>query len=151
MKKSFIFCALTAIFALCMTIFGCSNSVDDMVEEYNGNFKVKISEKALPNVNSSDFSQTELIPYETYIIETNCNLKIYAPAGGKTYAWKMECKTDKNQILSFKNNSTEERAFEIYVEAGSDLYKPYILSVEVVNQNDVLLKDFAEVWILPGN
>lgn len=151
MKKSFIFCALTTTLSFFMAISGCSNSVDDMVEEYNGNFRVKISEKSLPNVNSSDFSQTELIPDETYIIETNSKLKIYAPAGGKTYAWKMECKTDGNQILSFKNNSTEERAFEISVGADSDSYKPYILSVEVVNQNDVILKDSAEVWIFPGN
>lgn len=147
---------LTLLFAfvsalLCLSIFGCSNSVDDMVDEYNGNFAVKISERSLPNVNSSDFTQTELIPDETYILNINSDFKIYAPLGGKSYTWKMEYKVDKDTTLSLKNISSEERAF--YVSVGSsenlELYEPYTLSVIVVNQNDVVLEDSAEVWILP--
>lgn len=145
---------LTLLLALLCTFFAaCSNSVDDMVDEYNGNFTVKISERSLPNVNSSDFTQTELIPDETYILNMNTDFKIYAPLGGKSYTWKMEYKVDENTTVSLKNISSEERAF--YVSVGSsenlELYEPYTLSVVVVNQNDIVLEDSAEVWILPEN
>ncbi len=145
---------LILLLALLCTFFAaCSNSVDDMVDEYNGNFTVKISERSLPNVNSSDFTQTELIPDETYILNMNTDFKIYAPLGGKSYTWKMEYKVDENTTVSLKNISSEERAF--YVSVGSsenlELYEPYTLSVVVVNQNDIVLEDSAEVWILPEN
>lgn len=153
MKKllTLLFAFASAIF--CLNVLSCSNSVDDMLDEYNGNFAVKIAEKSLPNVNSADFTQTELIPDETYILNTNCDFKIYAPLGGKSYTWKMEYKVDENTTVSVKNISSEERAF--YVSVGSagnfELYEPYTLSVVVINQNDVVLEDSAEVWILPEN
>lgn len=154
-SKKMIFIFLPMLFISCV-------GYDSVISEYNSNFSVRIREDAFPNVNSEDFYESAMIQDEKYILTVNQDFQIYAPFGGKSYQWKIEYETDE-QTEEGKETSkktkgvdlgtdvkTNERALHVYFSQTTvELYKPYMLSLTVVNQDDKTFFDSAKLYFVP--
>lgn len=130
MKRVSAFVLILSIL-FCVCTFSCNNSVDDMLEDYNGGFKkgyVKLKEKQdesdeVLQPGDEGFDQTKMLRDE-YFLGWDSTLNLYAPETAERFQWYISDPDDSdNTPVNFKPCGSDfivseitTRRFSLYAE-----------------------------------
>ena len=125
------------LFLLGMIFTGCSDSINTMLEEYNGNFTVVDTEYAAPCPGDSDFDESKML-FEEYCVSYDDTLTLAAPKKCSAYKWTL---TDPEQDYTvvkptlFRNGTNTERIYSMYMKkSGLKCGKTYRLLLAVFGE-----------------
>lgn len=131
---------------LCTIIFSsCSMSIENLVEDFNSNFKQEFLPKTEYNINSPDFNPQTMISQNQYFIEEKYGFSISAPSGAKEYCWSVQEKTisqnSPEKIISTQKDLN-------YTFTGNySLGRTYILKLKITTYNSKEFTDSAFIII----
>ena len=145
------FCLPSLVLACLLTVFGCSNSVETMMEDYNSAFSV------VPVTTTSD-SHTEysvdnvvanamLLP--EYPVKYRTTLNLAAPTGAASYLWEVEVSEnaaglEEGTVYTLSNG----RVLVLYIKDSIlKQWAHYKLTLTVVKTNGEILKDTAMLYV----
>lgn len=163
---------LTLLLALLCTFFAaCSNSVDDMVDEYNGNFEDETKNYKAYGLSPGDigFSE-EYMLYSKYSVRSDGTLILCAPKNCASYKWELYKLTEKSttyltSVGEYVVKKTEEEQVELILSNGTtsttklfNLYVPeskleigsYKLKLTVTDEEKNEYKDSCSLVIYLG-
>lgn len=136
MKK--VNCRFPALFFLLGMIFtGCSDSINTMLEEYNGNFTVVDTEYTAPCPGDADFEEEDML-FDEYIVGQDDTLTLAAPKKCNVYKWTLQDPASSNSEvvpILFHGGSNNERIYSIYMgNSGLKTGKTYRLLLAVYGE-----------------
>ncbi len=116
--KSFVsLFSLFAFFVVIAGVFsGCTNSLSDMLDEYNQYYKPTKDEVVHPKPGDENFLESEML-YSAYYICTNGSVNLAAPESN-TYLWRLYDSKGNNVTpsLKFYNLSgASKKDFRFYI------------------------------------
>ena len=125
------------LFLLGMIFTGCSDSIDTMLEEYNGNFTVETTEYVSPCPGDSDFDESKML-FDEYIVAYTDTLTLAAPKKCNAYRWHLydpdESYKEVNPAL-FNGGTNTQRIYSMYMEeSGLKAGKTYRLLLAVYGE-----------------
>ena len=109
-----LFFIITAFF------MSCSNSLGDMVEDYNGAFSTETEEGESTEEKTVDFAEENML-YEKYFLASDETLNLSAPSGCTTYSWELTDPNDSSKgsnfasLFSASDVGYDKRRFVLYV------------------------------------
>lgn len=129
MKK--VNCRFPALlFLLGMIFTGCSDSINTMLEEYNGNFTVVDTEYTSPCPGDEDFDESRML-FEEYFVAYDDTLTLAAPKKCNAYIWTLTDPDNSNNVITpklFSGSTTRTRTYSMYIsESGLEYGKTYRL------------------------
>ncbi len=127
MWRLWIFVAL-----LCIS---CSNSLPDMVDEYNEFFVVK---EGIEDSSNEEFAASAML-YDKYFVADNETLNLFAPVGCSSVVWTLtdpsnaEKGSNFAKLFSATDVGYNKRRFVFYVpDSKLEVDKTYKLTLQVV-------------------
>ena len=143
MKKPSAF-VLILSFLLLVLLPACNNSVEDMLDDYNGGFKKGVSTYSIePSVKSNElpqpgdleFKEDDML-YPIYRISQNSTLNLAAPGNCSSYRWTMTDPEDDYQvelrIKLMEGSSINSKRYVLYVpQSGLYASKTFKLTLTV--------------------
>ena len=162
MKRASAF-VLSISFLVLLLASACSNSVDDMLEGYNGGFNTGYvtvgakdkSEYAL-EPDDSGYDQTTLL-YDYYTVFSIGTLNLSAPSSCKSYKWVVTDPAAKETsapvtITYFDESTSSYRAtadFVVYIPtSGLEVGHTYKVTLAVTGKNGGVYTDSAQLFIV---
>lgn len=159
MKKAFAF--VISLSFLILVLSSCNNSVDDMLDDYNGGFK-----KGYVTINDKDESEKNLEPgdqgfdqktllYPEYTVFDIATLNLNAPKSCKSFSWiltdpKAENVTKPIKVKFYDGTVTSERKtrdFIVYMpESGLEIGHTYYLTLTVTGKDGRVYSDLAQIF-----
>ena len=143
MKLLFVILMFLALF------FSCSNSLDDMVDDYNGGFTKDNTETEEDSAEETlypgddGYDQTEML-FEQYFLASDETLNLFAPSSKKSateYSWTLTQPSDtskgSNFAVLFQGTTYTSRRFVLYVPESTleeGTYK-LVLTVETAGKS----------------
>ena len=125
------------LFLLGMIITSCSDSINTMLEEYNGNFTVETTEYKAPCPGDEDFDESRML-FDEYIVASDDTLTLAAPKKCNIYKWTLQDPASKNEEVKpvlFGGMSNTERIYSFYVDrSGLKTGKTYRLLLAVYGE-----------------
>lgn len=125
------------LFLLGIIFTGCSDSINTMLEEYNGNFTVEITEYTAPCPGDTDFDEANML-FDEYIVASDDTLTLAAPKKCNIYKWILQDPASNNEEVTpvlFGGGSNNERIYSIYIgESGLKSGKTYRLLLAVYGE-----------------
>ena len=125
------------LFLLGIIFTGCSDSIDTMLEEYNGNFTVLNTEYTAPCPGDEDFIESKML-YEEYCVSYDDTLTLAAPKKCSAYKWTLtDPDNDYKEIIPvyFNGGTNTERVFSMYIEnSGLECGHTYRLLLAVFGE-----------------
>ena len=125
------------LFLLGMIFTGCSDSINTMLEEYNGNFTVLNTEYIEPCPGDEDFDESKML-FEEYCVSYDDTLTLAAPKKCSAYKWIL---TDPDNYYAeitpvyFNGGTNTERIYSMYIEkSGLKCGKTYRLLLAVFGE-----------------
>ena len=125
------------LFLLGMIFTGCSDSINTMLEEYNGNFTVVDTEYSAPCPGDPDFDESKML-FEEYYVASDETLTLAAPKKCNAYLWTMyDPDNSYNEVTPklFKGGTNRTRTYSMYMEeSGLEYGKTYKLLLAVYGE-----------------
>ena len=157
MKKPSAF-VLILSFLLLVLLPACNNSVDDMLEDYNGGFNkgyVTISGKAYKEYvpfspGEEGFRAEDMLRDEYFVFMESTLILAGPPKNVYSYWWKVS-DPENNETPVFVttvNGSTSEQYFTIYLpESGLEVPKTYKLTLTIKSTGGETYTDSCSVVV----
>ena len=160
MKRASAF-VLSISFLVLLLASACSNSVDDMLEGYNGGFNtgyVTVSNtdesEELLEPGDEGFSQRKLL-FDSYTVYDVGTLNIAAPSSCKSFSWILTDPSIKNgdnvvKVTFFDGVSATERKTKEYVvympDTKLEIGHTYYLTLTVIGKDGKTYSDLAQIF-----
>lgn len=145
MSKCKIVVLATAFLYAVLSLCGCSNSIDTLIEDYNSNFKVATVQQSytLDDVIAEDI----LRPY--YAVSYTTTLCLTAPTGGVNYTWTAEVDENANDIPVGKQYILgANRVLSLYIRNSNiKRWGTYKLTVSITRTSGEIIKDTAWLYV----
>ena len=118
-----------------LLFMSCSNSLTDMVDNYNEAFLVK---EGSEDSNNEEFAASEML-YEKYFVADNETLNLFAPVGCSSVVWTLKDPSNAEKGSNFAklfaatDVGYNKRRFVFYVpDSELEVGKIYSLTLQVV-------------------
>ncbi|MBR1721812.1 MAG: hypothetical protein IJ727_04920 [Treponema sp.] len=160
MKKAFAFVLIISFLVLAL-LSGCNNSVESMLDDYNGGFNkgyVTVSDKdeseEYLEPGDDGFSQKNLL-FDSYTVYDIGTLNVTAPESCKSFSWVMTDPSIKNgdntvTVTFFDGATTTERRTKEYVvympDSGLEIGHTYYLTLTVIGKDGKTYSDLAQIF-----
>ena len=160
MKRASAF-VLIFSFLFLLLASGCNQSVDDMLDGYNGGFNVGYV--TVGNTDESEvvlepgdegFSQSDLL-FNQYTVYDIGTLNLSAPASCKSFSWILTDPTAEDdtapvEVKFYDGVTTSNRRTQEYVvylpESGLEIGHTYYLTLKVVGKDGRTYTDLAQIF-----
>ena len=153
-------CVLAPLLCAAALCASCSNNIDSMIEDYNGQFVAvnKDLDTPTPAVGDPDFVPSEMLQLY-YHLNTNDYLTIVGPPGAVTYKWTVQYIMDKEDKeaaeLAGEEVKYEEaevgssRILKLTMETSDQFvpYHSYMLRLYVTDTRKQVYSDLAYLTI----
>lgn len=132
-------CRFPALFMILLGIAftSCSDSINNMLEEYNGNFTVVDTEYSPPCPGDPEFDESKML-FEEYCVSYDDTLTLAAPKKCSAYRWTLTDPEENNKEIIpkyFNGGSNTERVYSMYIErSGLECGKTYRLVLKVYGE-----------------
>lgn len=130
----------------CVTSSGCNTDYNTMLQEYNGCYEVKKTDKRIPEIGTESFSRYDMIPDEEYYVNISKGLILIAPKGGISYEWSMKKKDDENQKQLLSKRFS--RSISLTVDGSIKIGVPYELVLKVSDNKKKNYEDSATIYFV---
>ncbi|MBB5227283.1 hypothetical protein DYE50_02690 [Treponema ruminis] len=160
MKKASAFVLSLSILVLVL-LSACNNSVEDMLDDYNGGFNkgyvtLTGENKAEEVLEPGDegFSQRNLL-FDSYTVYDVGTLNLAAPESCKSFSWVLTDPSIKHgddvvEVMFFDGVSTTERKTKEYVvyiqDSGLQIGHTYYLTLSVIGKDGKTYTDLAQIF-----
>lgn len=140
---------ISVVLLLCV---GCSNNINTMLDDYNGNYTVVEAEaQKAPTPGDPNFDPASMLQ-ETYCVSENETLNLAGPYKCNSYKWVVTDPSDGNKelrILYFDGlYECRQRLFVTYIpESGLVAGKTYIVTLTVTDKEGTAYTDSCELVI----
>lgn len=125
------------LFLLGMIVTSCSDSINTMLEEYNGNFTVVDTEYTAPCPGDADFEESKML-FEEYYVAYDDTLTLAAPKKCNVYKWTLTDPENDNRVVTpklFRDGNSSTRTYSMYIEeSGLKPGKTYRLLLAVYGE-----------------
>lgn len=126
------------LFLLGIIFTGCSDSINTMLEEYNGNFTVVDTEYTSPCPGDEDFDESKML-FEEYVVSYTDTLTLAAPKRCNSYRWHIYDPENGYQEITpklFNGGTNTHRIYSMYIEeSGLECGKTYRLLLAVYGES----------------
>lgn len=134
-----------AVFGSTLYLCGCSDSLETMLDDYNGNFKTATVQTSytINDVNPKDM----LRPY--YAVSFVTTLCLTAPSGGVNYTWTAEvCENANNIVEGTEYVLGSGRVLDLYLRTSAlKRWGTYKLTLTITTGSGEILKDTANLYV----
>ncbi|MBQ8012814.1 MAG: hypothetical protein IJ257_00240 [Treponema sp.] len=162
MKRASAF-VLSISFLVLLLASACSNSVDDMLEGYNGGFNtgyVTVSDKDESEYelepDDSGYDQTRLLFDEYYVYDIG-TLNLFGPSSCRNFNWTLTDPAAEDTLapitVTYYDGSTSEykrtRAYMVYMpDSGLESEHTYKLTLTVTGKNGGVYTDSCLIYVV---
>lgn len=149
---------VTAGFSLLLGLMfcGCTNSMDSVINSYNGKFQIEtIDEQEQPPApGDAGFNEKEMIPYEQYFVLSTETFQIVAPKNCYSYLWTVYLPHQKEEYMELVEvehsggTTKDSREFILHIPTcGLKEGESYVLNLTVEDKAGKKYRDSAGLII----